>query len=104
MAPTHVLVVPRATSPRSTRSSELPGEAQRGHAALRGRGGPAAGVDGSGYRVVTNTGPDSGQEVMHLHWHVLGGRRLGGDGMIREAGALEERIKADTVIALKAGD
>jgi len=36
------------------------------------------GVDGSGYRVVTNTGPDSGQQVAHLHWHVLGGRRLGG--------------------------
>jgi histidine triad (HIT) family protein len=30
-----------------------------------------------GYRVVTNCGPDSGQEVMHLHFHILAGRRLG---------------------------
>lgn len=32
---------------------------------------------GTGYRVVTNCGPDSGQEVPHLHFHLLGGRRLG---------------------------
>ncbi len=29
-----------------------------------------------GYRIVTNTGPDSGQAVFHLHFHLLGGRRL----------------------------
>ncbi|MBI2864782.1 MAG: histidine triad nucleotide-binding protein [Chloroflexi bacterium] len=36
------------------------------------------GIAGSGYRLVTNVGPDSGQEVQHLHWHLLGGDRLGG--------------------------
>jgi histidine triad (HIT) family protein len=35
------------------------------------------GVAESGYRVVTNTGKDSGQVVFHLHFHVLGGRALG---------------------------
>lgn len=35
------------------------------------------GIDESGYRLVTNAGPDSGQEVPHLHVHVLGGRKLG---------------------------
>jgi histidine triad (HIT) family protein len=34
------------------------------------------GIDVSGYRFLTNTGPDSGQEVEHMHWHLLGGRRL----------------------------
>ncbi len=29
-----------------------------------------------GYRVVTNVGPDSGQSVFHLHWHLLGGRHM----------------------------
>ena len=38
----------------------------------------SAGVAESGYRVITNAGPDAGQEVMHLHWHVIGGTRLGG--------------------------
>ena len=31
---------------------------------------------GSGYRVVTNCGPDGGQSVAHLHFHLLGGRKL----------------------------
>ncbi len=35
------------------------------------------GVAESGYRLVTNAGPDSGQEVPHLHVHVLGGGKLG---------------------------
>ena len=29
-----------------------------------------------GYRVVINNGPDGGQEVYHLHLHVLGGRQM----------------------------
>ena len=37
------------------------------------------GLDG-GYRVLTNTGPDAGQTVHHLHAHVLGGRPLGALG------------------------
>ena len=35
------------------------------------------GIRDSGYRVITNAGPDSGQEVDHLHLHVMGGERLG---------------------------
>lgn len=31
----------------------------------------------SGYRLVINCGPDAGQEVYHIHVHLLGGRRLG---------------------------
>ncbi len=38
------------------------------------------GIDVSGYRVLTNHGPDSGQEVEHMHWHLLGGHRLGDIG------------------------
>ena len=30
----------------------------------------------SGYRVISNTGDDSGQEVPHLHFHILGGEKL----------------------------
>jgi histidine triad (HIT) family protein len=35
----------------------------------------AEGVDG-GYRIVTNVGPDAGQTVFHLHFHLLGGRSM----------------------------
>ncbi len=35
------------------------------------------GVTLSGYRLTLNQGQDSGQEIVHLHLHLLGGRRLG---------------------------
>lgn len=35
------------------------------------------GISDSGYRVIINTGPDSGQEVFHIHLHLLGGKPLG---------------------------
>ncbi len=35
------------------------------------------GIDESGFRFLTNVGPDAGQDVFHLHFHLLGGRRLG---------------------------
>lgn len=31
---------------------------------------------GQGYRVVNNCGPDGGQTVAHLHFHLLGGRKM----------------------------
>jgi histidine triad (HIT) family protein len=33
-------------------------------------------IDGSGFRVVVNTGPDAMQSVKHVHYHILGGRSL----------------------------
>jgi histidine triad (HIT) family protein len=36
-----------------------------------------AGVTEGGYAVRVNNGRDAGQEVFHLHMHVMGGRKLG---------------------------
>lgn len=36
----------------------------------------AAGNQSGGYKTLINTGPDGGQEVYHLHMHVLGGARV----------------------------
>lgn len=75
-APTHLLVVPRKPIVNVDGLSEE-------DAAIVGRLFLAiqkiAGKLGleSGYRVVTNNGPDAGQEVMHLHFHMLGGRGFG---------------------------
>ncbi len=35
------------------------------------------GLSESGYRILANHGPDSHQEVPHLHFHIFGGQRLG---------------------------
>jgi len=37
----------------------------------------AMGLDRTGFRIVANYGPDGGQEVMHVHYHILGGRVMG---------------------------
>lgn len=75
-APVHVLIIPKLHFASLN-------EADEDKRALLGRLLGAAreiaklkGVDRTGYRVVFNTGPDSGQEVTHIHAHLLGGRRL----------------------------
>ena len=35
------------------------------------------GIDESGFRIVVNCGEDGGQEVKHLHFHIIGGKKLG---------------------------
>ena len=35
------------------------------------------GIEKEGFRVIANCGKDSGQEVMHIHFHMLGGKKLG---------------------------
>lgn len=76
-APTHVIVIPkRHINPNADLSEEdiiiIPELYMAARAVACEKG-----IDESGYRILTNHGPDSGQEVEHLHFHVLGGRRLG---------------------------
>lgn len=74
-APTHLLVIPRnhVESARDLARSDdkLLGELFEVITTLA----DAENLD-SGYRVVTNVGPDAGQSVPHLHWHLIGGRRM----------------------------
>jgi histidine triad (HIT) family protein len=80
-APVHVLVVPRRHV-ASLDDLDDPGLA----GALLGAASAVARSQGlaTGWRLIANTGGDGGQEVEHLHLHVLGGRRLG--RMLPEAG------------------
>jgi histidine triad (HIT) family protein len=77
VAPAHVLVVPRSHVASLEEIDGLPDDTRAAMLSFIAEVARRAGVADSGYRVVTNTGPDSGQEVRHLHWHVIGGRRLG---------------------------
>jgi histidine triad (HIT) family protein len=76
-APTHVLIVPNEPVPAVT-------DVEPRHEAALGRLFTAArriaeaeGVAEDGYRLIVNCGDDGGQEVHHLHMHLLGGRPLG---------------------------
>lgn len=42
-------------------------------------------LDVNGYRLITNNGPDGGQEVPHLHFHLLGGTKLSWPHMAEDA-------------------
>ena len=78
VAPTHLLVVPRAHVGSLDELEGLPEQTRGEMLSFIVEVARRAGLVESGYRVVANTGPDARQEVMHLHWHVIGGRRLGG--------------------------
>ena len=79
-APVHLLVIPREHL-RSLDEIDRWREGE-GHDLLSFvvRAADAAGVRESGYRVITNVGADAGQEVEHLHLHILGGGPLGDSG------------------------
>jgi histidine triad (HIT) family protein len=76
-APVHTLVITRAhhadMAALAAADSALAGELL-GAAAEVAR---VEGVEDGGYRLIFNSGPDSGQEVPHVHAHVLGGQPLG---------------------------
>lgn len=75
-APTHILLIPKE---HIAQMSDLGEE----HAGMLAEIFEAAahlakteGIDHSGWRLVANEGPDSGQSVFHLHFHLLGGRPM----------------------------
>jgi histidine triad (HIT) family protein len=74
-APTHILVIPRRHIPDAHALTEADGPLlARMFGVIRDLA-DGAGL-GDGYRVVTNIGPESGQTVPHLHFHLLGGRPM----------------------------
>ncbi|MGB3305719.1 MAG: histidine triad nucleotide-binding protein [Thermomicrobiales bacterium] len=75
-APTHVLIVPRRHIPSLADLTENDAELLGEMISLANQVARERGIDASGYRLVTNVGKDGGQEVPHLHWHLLGGRAL----------------------------
>jgi len=76
-APVHILIIPKIEIPKLT---DLKGKE---HAALLGDMIDAAnklakemGIAEEGFRLVFNCGDKGGQEVYHLHLHLLGGRQM----------------------------
>lgn len=75
-APVHVVMVPKA---HIASADELDEESAKYVAHIFSKAGEIAkslGLSG-GYRIVNNCGPDAGQTVFHIHFHLMGGKPLG---------------------------
>ena len=75
-APIHILLIPRE---HFASLNDIPEEKKNilSHLLLKARQiAQEKGIAEKGYRIVLNTARDSGQEVFHIHLHLLGGRRM----------------------------
>jgi len=75
-APVHILIIPRkhivSVLDIDTNDSGVIGRIFQ----VAGQLAREQGIADSGFRVVVNSGADAGQSVFHLHYHLLGGRRM----------------------------
>jgi histidine triad (HIT) family protein len=75
-APTHILLIPKehvvSIADLDDDHGALLADIVQAATQLAG----AEGIADSGWRLVTNVGPDGGQSVFHLHFHLLGGRPM----------------------------
>lgn len=75
-APIHILIVPKKTIPRIDDATEED-KLLLGHLLLKSKEvAKKLGLTG-GFRIVINNGPDAGEAVPHLHFHIIGGRKMG---------------------------
>jgi histidine triad (HIT) family protein len=74
-APTHALVVPRRHIDRLTAAGDADAELLGKLQLAAARTAKILKVEGA-FRLVTNNGKGAGQSVDHLHYHLLGGRKL----------------------------
>ena len=78
LAPTHILVIPKGPYVSWDDFSEKASDAEiAALVRVTGKIARDAGLVEPGYRVLANVGPNSGQEVPHLHLHIFAGRPLG---------------------------
>ena len=76
-APIHILVVPKKHIETLLEVSDEDNELISYVYQIINKIAKEKGFANNGFRVIVNCGKDSGQEVMHIHFHVLGGKKLG---------------------------
>lgn len=74
-APTHILLIPQDHIEDLTAITGDNGQVLADIVRAAAHLARAEGIDG-GWRLVANVGPDAGQSVFHLHFHLLGGRKM----------------------------
>ena len=76
-APIHVLIIPKKHITNLMEVSEKDSELMGRIVEAIQKIAEQLGIAEKGFRIISNCGPDSGQEVMHLHFHLLAGRTMG---------------------------
>lgn len=76
-APVHVLIIPKIHVENTNEITEENSKFITHIYEKMSTVAENAGVKDSGYRIICNCGEDSGQEVKHLHFHMIGGTKLG---------------------------
>jgi len=76
-APTHIVIVPNKPIPTVADVTEADEPALGRLIRVAARLAEEDGIDNAGYRLILNCRAHGGQEVYHLHVHLLGGRLLG---------------------------
>lgn len=75
-APVHILIIPKV---HFECFQDVDGATMAGLTEFVQEVARKMGLDKSGYRLITNNGEDGGQEVGHLHFHLMGGGKLSWD-------------------------
>lgn len=76
-APVHILIIPKKHIEKIADATEEDEKLLGKLLLVANKLAKQEGIADSGYRVVINNGPDSGQDVFHIHFHLLGGRKMG---------------------------
>jgi len=72
-APIHVLIIPKL---HIENFQTMPKEVMANMTSFIQEVAKSLSLDKTGYRLIVNNGEDGGQEVMHIHFHMLGGAKL----------------------------
>ncbi len=72
-APIHIIIIPKK---HFASFDDVSPETMAGMTTFMQEVAKKTGVNETGYRLVTNIGKDGGQEIYHLHFHLLGGGKL----------------------------
>lgn len=76
-APTHILIIPNKIIPTVNDITEADAPVLGKMFIVAAQIAKQEGIAESGYRLIMNCNKDGGQEVYHLHMHILGGKKIG---------------------------
>jgi histidine triad (HIT) family protein len=76
VAPAHILIIPNKHIESLNELTDEDGPLVGRMFLVARQIAQQEGINGRGYRVIMNTGPDGGQTVFHMHLHLIGGQRM----------------------------